>query len=142
MSTWQEEYDAAIQNPPKVGDILVAAEGMVLLTIELKDGSPPFIFSKVNVSEIVGTTPKWYLQSEHDEYFHGWRCILLPKARGDLAKKFGLSQPTMLVKSLRVIHYSQSKKSLLCEVHKYGDENQPQVKENEPEENQPEKEEE
>jgi len=133
MSEWHEEYDLAINNPPKEGDILVAQEGLALLKVELNEGSPPFIYGKVNVPEIVGVTPKWYLQGESDT-FHGWKCIILPRARTELAKRFGLGNETMLVKSLRVIRPSVSKKSLLCEVHKFGDEPKPEpVKEgNEP----------
>lgn len=131
---WHEEYDLAIQNPPKEGDILVAQEGLALLKVELNEGKPPFIYGKVNVPEIVGVTPKWYLQGEHDEKFHGWRCIILPRARSELAKKFTLSSETMLVESLRVIRPSVSRKSLLCEVHRYGDENQPEPQPEEKEE--------
>ena len=123
MSEWHEDYDLAINNPPKEGDILVAREGLALLKIELNEGNPPFIYGKVNVPEIVGTTPKWYLQGENDgDKFRGWRCIILPRARTELAKKFGLGSETMLVESLRVIRPSQSKKSLLCEIHRFGDE--------------------
>ena len=121
MSEWHEEYDAAINNPPKDGDILIAREGLAVLKIELNTGKPPFIYGKVSVPEIVGVTPKWYLQGESDK-FHGWKCIILPRARAELSKKFGLSKEIMLVESLRVIKYSVSKKSLLCEVHRYGDE--------------------
>lgn len=119
MTQWQEQYDAMIQNPPKAGDILTAGDSMAVLTVICETGKPPFIFSKVAVPEIVGETPMWRLQGEHDESYHGWRCILLPKARTELAKKFGLSNETILVKSLRVIRESKSASSLLCEVHKY-----------------------
>ena len=122
----------AIKNPPKNGDILITREGLAVLKVELTEGKPPFIYGKVNVSEIVGVTPKWYLQSEHDEKFHGWKCIILPKARAELAKKFGLGGEFMLVKSLRVIRPSVSKKSLLCEVHRYGDEPKPQSEKESP----------
>lgn len=119
MSNWQEEYDAMIENPPKAGDILVAQEGKALLTVTCDEGKPPFIFGLVNVPEIVGSIVKWFLQGEDVEHFHGWKCILMPRARAELAKRFGLNNETMSVKSLRVIRQSQSGKSLLCEVHQY-----------------------
>ncbi len=116
---WQEQYDAMLENPPKAGDILTTQEGRAVLNVICNDGKPPFIFGTVNVPEIVGSAVGWFLQSEHDETFHGWKCIIMPRARTDLAKMFGLTNSKMFVKSLRVMRPSQSGQSLLCEVHKY-----------------------
>ncbi len=114
---WQEQYDAMLENPPKAGDILTTQEGRVVLSVILNEGKPPFIFGTVNVPEIVGAKVGWFLQSENDETFHGWKCIIMPRARTELSKKFGLKNEKMFVKSLRVIRLSQTGQSLLCEVY-------------------------
>jgi hypothetical protein len=120
MSNWQTEYDAVLNTPPKAGDILRALEGNVVLTVICDDGKPPFIFGTVNVPEIVGAEVGWFLQGEDDaETFHGWKCIIMPKARTELVKMFGVSSEKIMVQSLRVIRPSRSEKSLLCEVHKH-----------------------
>lgn len=118
---WEEKYDAMLENPPKAGDILTTQEGRVILTVICTDGKPPFIFGTVNVPEIVGSNVGWFMQSENDETFHGWKCIIMPRARKELSKKYGVSSEKMFVASLRVIRLSQSGQSLLCEVHKYAE---------------------
>lgn len=122
MKEWSQEYDQCIANPPKDGDILTTleADSKVLLAVELKAGAAPFIYARAYVPEIVGQALGWFLASD-SQTFHGWKCILLPRARTELIRKFGLQKETMEVESLRVIRPSQSGKSLLCEVHEYGD---------------------
>lgn len=120
MTSWEEQYDDAISNIPVEGALLVAQDDQrIKLTVVCEEGKPPFVFTQANVSEIVGETPAWYCQGEHDDKFYGLMCIIMPRARKDIAKKFGFSNPEIFVKSLRVIRQSKSGKSLLCEVHKY-----------------------
>jgi len=118
---WSQEYDSYISNPPKDGDILEAStpDAGVLLVVELKEDNPPFIYGKAYVPEIVGHPLGWFLQDPSSQNYHGWKCILLPRARTELIRKFGLQSEEMVVKSLRVVRPSQSGKSLLCEVHEY-----------------------
>lgn len=124
LREWSKEYDDCISNPPSDGDILSAMgeDTDVLLVLELKDDHPPFIYGRAFVPEIVGQSIGWYLQDTDSENSHGWKCILLPRARTELIRKYGLQNETMRVKSLRVVRPSQSGMSLLCEVHKYCDE--------------------
>jgi len=121
LREWSAEYDALINEPPKDGDILTAstADANVMLMVELKEDSPPFIYGRAYVPEIVGHPLGWYLLDPDCQNFHGWKCILLPQARTELIRKFGLQHETMEVRSLKVIRQSQSGKSLLCEVHEY-----------------------
>lgn len=117
---WSQKYDALINNPPKEGDVLVSSDdSKVLLAIELKEGAPPFIYGSVFVPEIVGHKLGWFLQSVDSQGFHGWKCILMPRARTELIRKFGLQQEVVEVTSLKVVRLSQSGKSLLCEVKEY-----------------------
>lgn len=119
-SNWSAQYNETLEKPPEPGAILVTLDGSpVRLTVEIKDGSPPFIYGRMYVPEIVGIKLGWYLQNEKVDTFHGWKCILMPRARGDLIKKIGLDGDMVLVKSLRMIRKSQSGKSYLCEVHEY-----------------------
>jgi len=124
LREWSRDYDDHINNPPKEGDILTtpSADTLVALVVELKEGSPPFIYGRAYVPEIAGAPLGWFLQSDPEESFHGWMCILLPRARTDLIRKYGLQNQTILVKSLKMVRESQSGKALLCEVNEYADE--------------------
>ena len=122
LQNWSEQYNQVIDNPPKEGDVLSTLNGEpAKLNIELVEGSPPFIYGRAYVPEIVGSEIAWCLQSETIESYHGWKCILMPRARGELIRKCGLTGDTVIVKSLRVVRPSQSGKSLLCEIGEYCD---------------------
>ena len=118
-ATWTDEYAIVQANPPKEGDILRPAEGKAILVVELTDGSAPFIYGRVYVPEVVGEQLGWFLQSSESQGFHGWKCILMPRARTELIRKYGLKEEIIEVESLKVIRLSQSGQSLLCEVHEY-----------------------
>lgn len=120
VQEWSDRYNEVVDNPPKEGDILMTLDGApAKLIVELKEGSPPFIYGRLYVSEIVGTEAKWCLHSESIDSFHGWKCVLMPRARAELIRKCGLSGDTVTVKSLKVVRQSQSGKSLLCEIEEY-----------------------
>ena len=119
-SDWSTAFNAIQENPPEPGAILVTIDGApAKLSVEITEGQPPFIYGRIYVPEIVGAPLGWYLQGEEMESFHGWKCILMPRARADLIKKIGLSGETVMVQSLRLIRKSQTGKSFLCEVHQY-----------------------
>ncbi len=120
VSEWSKKYNEVIKNRPVDGSILVTVDGsLAKLTVEIVDGSAPFIYGRLYVPEIVGIELGWFLQGAEVETYHGWKCILMPRARADLIKKIGLSGDTVLVKSLRLVRESQSGKSFLCEVKDY-----------------------
>lgn len=120
LQNWSAEYDKLIQNPPGEGDILESADNSpAILIIELKDKSPPFVYGRAYVPEVVGEELGWFLQSAESQGFHGWKCILMPRARTELIQRCGLQQEVVEVKSLRVVRPSKSGKSLLCEVNEY-----------------------
>lgn len=120
VQKWSERYNEVIQNPPKEGDILSSASGgAAVLSVEINEGSPPFIYGRAYVPEVMSEDVKWCLQEEGVSSYHGWKCILMPRARTDLLRKVGLDGDTVSVKSLRVVRPSQSGKSLLCEVADY-----------------------
>ncbi|KKN01675.1 hypothetical protein LCGC14_1125400 [marine sediment metagenome] len=117
---WSKKYNEVIKNRPVDGSILVTVDGsLAKLTVEIVDGSAPFIYGRLYVPEIIGIELGWFLQGAEVETYHGWKCILMPRARADLIKKIGLSGDTVLVKSLRLVRESQSGKSFLCEVKDY-----------------------
>ncbi len=122
LRAWSKEYDSHVKNPPKEGDILTtpSSDTMVALVVELKEDNPPFIYGRAFVPEIVGASLGWFLQHDVEENFHGWMCIILPRARTELIRKFGLQNPTIYVKSLKMVRASQSGRALLCEIHEYG----------------------
>jgi hypothetical protein len=120
IAAWSERFDELMQDKPKEGDILTASGGgKAVLHIELLDNAPPFVYGKAYVPEVVGAELGWFLHGEEGAATHGWKCILMSRARTELIAKFGLKNPTVEVKSLRVIRQAQSGKSLLCEVCEY-----------------------
>lgn len=127
---WAAKYKEVSEKPPEIGAILTTFSGdPVKLTAELKVGAPPFIFGRVHVPDLFGEPLGWYLRDANDRSYHGWRTVLLPRARVTLIQKLGLgelnsdgSESVILVKSLRVVRYSNSKQSILCEVHEYCEE--------------------
>ena len=117
---WSEQYDDLIQNPPKAGDILTSIDrSKVLLVIDTVEGSAPFVHGCAFVPEIVGSKLGWFLQSVDSTGFHGFKCILMPRARTELIRRLGLKNDIVEVTALRVVKPSQSGKSLLCEVYAY-----------------------
>lgn len=117
---WSEEYQRYLDNPPKAGDILSAyGDEPARLDVELTEGKPPFIYGRAYVPCVVGTPLGWFLQPATSDQAHGWKCILLPKAREECIRKLGVSEKILKVKSLRVVRVSQSGNSLLCEVAAY-----------------------
>lgn len=120
LQDWSKQYDALIQNPPGEGDILGSADdSKAVLVIELKEKAPPFVYGRAYVPEIVGSKLGWHLQSAESQGFHGWKCILMPRARTELIQRSGLQAEIVEITSLKVIRHSKSGKSLLCEVHEY-----------------------
>lgn len=117
---WSEQFNAMVENAPADGSIATTIDGsLAKLTVEITDGAAPFIYGRIYVPEIVGVELGWYLQGAETETYHGWKCILMPRARTELIKKKGLDGDTVLVKSLRLVRKSKSGKSYLCEVEAY-----------------------
>lgn len=121
VQEWVKDYNECLENVPKPGDILKAfGDGKAVIAVELREGAPPFMYGKVFVPEVLGAALGWYLQSEDNRNFHGWKCILLPQARTELIRKLGLSTTGVVtVTSLRVVRVSKTGSSLLCEVAEY-----------------------
>jgi len=120
LAEWSHKFKEVSDNPPAIGSILKSINGEAILTVEIHDDKPPFIYGKAFVPEITDLEPAWYLQDEDHHSYHGLKCILMARARADLIKQKGLTGNTVKIKSLRVIKYSQSGQSLLCEVENYG----------------------
>ena len=119
LAEWSQQYKNIVDSPPINGAILKPIDGLAVLIVETQDGKPPFIYGKAFVPEIPDIDPGWYLQNDEHKSHHGWKVILMQRARAELIKKIGLDGDTVRVKSLRIIKQSQSGKSLLAEVHEY-----------------------
>ena len=119
-SEWSDQYQAHLDNPPEAGTVLqTLTNEPARLDIEIQDGKPPFLYGRAFVPCIVGEPVGWYLQPMGTKQAHGWKCILLPKAREECLRRCGLKESTIPVKSLRIIRKSKSGSSLLCEVAEY-----------------------
>lgn len=118
--SWNEDYQKLVDSPPMAGDILQTNDGSpARLDRDLFEGNAPFVYGRAYVPEIVGSTLGWFLQGIGTKNTHGWKCILLPKARQECLRKLGILKSILPVKSLRVVRRSQSGMSLLCEVAEY-----------------------
>jgi len=117
---WSDQYQAHLDNPPADGTILkTLTQEPARLDIEIQQGKPPFLYGRAFVPCVVGEPVGWYLQPMDTKQAHGWKCILLPKAREECLRRCGLKETTIPVKSLRIIRKSKSGSSLLCEVAEY-----------------------
>lgn len=122
-SDWSDQYQNHLDNPPESGTVLsTLGDEPARLDIEIQDGKPPFLYGRAFVPCIVGEPVGWYLQPMGTKQAHGWKCILLPKAREECLRRCGLKNATVPVKSLRIVRKSKSGSSLLCEVAEYWEE--------------------
>ena len=134
QSKWAASYKKTLESPPEIGAILSTFSGTATkLTAELKQGFSPFIFARAHVPDLLNCPLGWHLRDVDDNSFHGWRCVLLPRARAEVIQKIGLgelnaegTESTLAVKSLKVIRYSNSGNAILCEVHEYWTEETPE----------------
>lgn len=119
---WAKDYQNHSDNPPPEGTILRCYGGVdARLDLELVDGKPPFVYGRVYVPHIVGTALGWFLQPFDSDAAYGWKCILLPKAREEVLRKLGITEKRVRVKALRIVRYSRTGSSILCEVAEYVD---------------------
>lgn len=120
---WKQQYEEATKNPPKAGDVLRTYDGTsARLTVELTEGRPPFIYGRAHVPHIVGQPISGFvLQSVDTKSNFGWKCVLLPKAREEIMRRFASLPDVIPVKALKVIRASQTGQSLLCEVAEYAE---------------------
>lgn len=130
-SDWTKNYEDVLNNPPQPGDVLsCVTDEDARLDVELVEGRPPFIYGRAYIPCIVGQASGWFLQPFDSDTAHGWKCILLPKAREECIRKRGLKEPRIAVRSLKVVRVSESGQSLLCEVAQYDADEQVQETEN------------
>lgn len=128
QAQWAEDFARVSSTPPEPGTILKTLDGSpVKLSVELQEGASPFIFGRAYVPDLFNRELGWYLQGADNNTFRGYKCVLLPRARAELIQKIGLgvqnpddtSENIILVESLKIIRYSHSKSSILCEVNEY-----------------------
>lgn len=123
LTAWKQGYQSHLDNPPSEGSILRAYGGSnARLNVEVVEGKPPFVYGRAYVPSIAGAELGWFLQASDSEQGHGWKCILLPKAREECLRRLGVEKEFVEVKALRVVRYSQTKNSILCEVAEYAEE--------------------
>ena len=91
------------------------------LDVELVDGKPPFVYGRVYIPHIVGAPLGWFLQPFDSDSAYGWKCILLPKAREEALRRLGITERRIPVKALKIVRYSRTGSSVLCEVAEYSD---------------------
>lgn len=122
MSTekWAAEYQNHTDNPPPDGTVLRCFGGEdARLDLELVEGKPPFLYGRVYVPHIVGTELGWFLQPFDSDAAYGWKCILLPKAREEALRRLGITEKRLRVKALKIVRYSRTGSSILCEIAEY-----------------------
>lgn len=122
MSTekWAQAYQGLSDNPPEPGTVLRAYGGEdARLDLELVEGNPPFLYGRAFVPQIVGAELGWFLQPFDSDSAYGWKCILMPKAREECLRRCGITNERIAIKALKVVRYSRTGSSILCEVAEY-----------------------
>jgi hypothetical protein len=122
MSTekWAADYQNYTDNPPPEGTILRCyGNEDARLDLELVEGKPPFLYGRVYVPHIVGQELGWFLQPFDSDAAYGWKCILLPKAREEALRRLGITEKRLRVKALKIVRYSRTGSSILCEIAEY-----------------------
>jgi len=120
MSELLKKYQEVVNNPPAAGTILKTIDGSpAVLTVQIEEGKPPFIYGRAYVSEVLDDTLGWYLRGSGDDRSLGWKCVLMTKARREALQKCEVAEDKITVTSLKVIRPSESGKALLCEVDVY-----------------------
>lgn len=115
ISEWRQAYDK-VSNTPPINEYISAEQGPIRMHMELHPGSPPFIFTRVYIRNIVGVKPAWFAQGDNQSNSFGWKVILLPKARDEVIRRFGVANSILRIKMLRIVKISESRRSLLAEV--------------------------
>lgn len=117
---WSESYEKILNNPPTEGSVLRCIGGEdARLDVEIVKGRPPFVYGRAFIPCVVGEPVGWYLQPFDSDTAHGWKCILLPKAREECLRRRGLTEERIRVQALKIVRASESGQSLLCEVAEY-----------------------
>lgn len=114
---WAKEFDIISRTPPETGDLIATEDGSrVKLSVELEVGKAPFIYTRIHVPCVVGGKLGWFAQSVNDTSSFGWKAILLPEARDQVIRKYGIGSQSISVKALEVERVSHSGSSVLCRV--------------------------
>lgn len=123
MQAWKNDYKKAAEVPPAEGDILKAVGGEdARLTLELTEGKQPFVYARAHVPCIAGQPVcGWVLQSLDSKSIGGWKCVLMPKAREEVLRRYPGLPSVIPIKALRVIRNSRSGNSILCEVAEWSE---------------------
>lgn len=100
-------YEQKLREKPKVGQILYASGEPVQMIATEEHDRPPVVWCKAAVT-VIGGKAEWALTSD----FHGINCVLLPTARDNAIKKYGIKN--IKVSKLRVVKVLE--KSILCEL--------------------------
>lgn len=120
ISEWIAERELLLQNPPMEGDFLRTIDGsQIKLEVLCLPNVFPLVFARAYLPQRIGESLSWYVRSVADRATFGTKCIVLPASLDVIMRKGGLSQDVFLVKELRVVRPSKSKKSFLVEVSEW-----------------------
>lgn len=124
LSEYKQQFEAVIKNPPPPGTILRPYEegALALLKAEYIPGREPFIYGRAYVPSIVGQpVSSWVLRTKDAPVTRGYKIILLPKGRDAFLRRYPQMPDEVEVKSIKILSYSASKKSMLGVVHEWAD---------------------
>lgn len=122
ITNWSHQYDLISKSIPESGKILTTQDGQVgRLDMRLAKGKQPFLYGRAFVPSVVGCDLDWFIHSVESKTCFGIKCIVMPQAREECLRRFGILSPIIPVRSLKVVRTSSSKESLLVEIHEYAD---------------------
>lgn len=122
IKEWCDEYTELAAHPPEDGDFLYARDSngipqMIKLEVELIVGRTPFIFTRANLPQEVGSKLEWYGQGINDlPNYSGWKVVIADRSKAEVIRRFTLALTVIPVKSIRILRQSKTGKSLIGEV--------------------------
>lgn len=120
---WQQRYKDTVNQKPETGTVIRTLDGEPLrINIEMTVGRTPFLYTLLYVPCVVGCELGWYARSIKDTTIHGWKAILMPRARDVIINNPGIpaDRSWVGVQSVKIVRASQQGKSLLVEIHEAG----------------------
>jgi hypothetical protein len=125
IQEWTEEYRALLDSPPCDDEVLYTHpdefgnKRPARLFVKVETGKPPFIYATAYVPDVVGCELGWRIRGIDENVIHGWKVILCARSRQEVIRRYGLSMRIIPVTSIKITGESESKQSLLGEVHEF-----------------------
>lgn len=113
---WLNLYNEAAKGLPEPGTILKGPyddDGIVF--VNLSTANEPYFYAVAIIPEQLSKKPSWCIHNTPNDKPKGLCCIINHESKNRLKKEFGL-QEYYVIKGLKVVKQSSTKKSVICDV--------------------------